>query len=47
MPAAELAALLAYATYVVNAAQFIWKLRMARLQSDSMKAADPQELAAA
>lgn len=25
-------ALAAYATYVVNAAQFIWKLRMARLQ---------------
>jgi 3-vinyl bacteriochlorophyllide hydratase len=26
-------ALCAYATYVVNAAQFIWKLRMARLQA--------------
>jgi 3-vinyl bacteriochlorophyllide hydratase len=26
-------ALAAYATYVVNAAQFIWKLRMARLGS--------------
>ncbi len=26
-------ALAAYATYVVNAAQFIWKLRMARLQA--------------
>jgi 3-vinyl bacteriochlorophyllide hydratase len=25
-------ALAAYATYVVNAAQFLWKLRMARLQ---------------
>jgi 3-vinyl bacteriochlorophyllide hydratase len=25
-------ALAAYATYIVNAAQFIWKLRMARLQ---------------
>ena len=25
-------ALLAYATYVVNAGQFLWKLRMARLQ---------------
>ncbi len=25
-------ALAAYATYVVNAAQFVWKLRMARLQ---------------
>jgi 3-vinyl bacteriochlorophyllide hydratase len=27
-----LLALAAYATYVVNAAQFIWKLRVARLQ---------------
>jgi 3-vinyl bacteriochlorophyllide hydratase len=26
-------ALAAYATYLVNAAQFIWKLRMARLDS--------------
>ena len=26
-------ALAAYATYVVNAAQFIWKLRMARLEA--------------
>lgn len=26
-------ALLAYASYVVNAGQFLWKLRMARLQS--------------
>lgn len=35
-------ALAAYSTYVVNAAQFIWKLRMARLQSDSARsAADP------
>jgi 3-vinyl bacteriochlorophyllide hydratase len=25
-------ALAAYATYVINAAQFVWKLRMARLQ---------------
>ena len=25
-------ALAAYATYVVNAGQFLWKLRMARLQ---------------
>jgi 3-vinyl bacteriochlorophyllide hydratase len=30
-----LLALAAYAAYVVNAAQFIWKLRMARLQSSS------------
>ncbi|WP_293449308.1 2-vinyl bacteriochlorophyllide hydratase [Planktotalea sp.] len=28
--------LLAYATYVVNAAQFLWKLRVARLQSEAM-----------
>ena len=28
-----LLALLAYATYVVNAGQFLWKLRMARLDS--------------
>jgi 3-vinyl bacteriochlorophyllide hydratase len=28
-----LLALAAYATYIVNAAQFIWKLRMARLQA--------------
>lgn len=33
-------ALAAYATYVVNAAQFLWKLRMARLQ------APPQGVAA-
>ena len=30
-----LLALVAYATYMVNAAQFIWKLRMARLQQAS------------
>ncbi|WP_424974642.1 2-vinyl bacteriochlorophyllide hydratase [Dinoroseobacter sp. S124A] len=29
-------ALLAYVTYVVNAGQFLWKLRMARLQSEAM-----------
>ncbi|MBT9289865.1 2-vinyl bacteriochlorophyllide hydratase [Prosthecodimorpha staleyi] len=28
-------ALAAYATYVVNAAQFLWKLRMARLQASA------------
>lgn len=28
-------ALLAYATYVVNAGQFLWKLRMARLQAEA------------
>lgn len=42
-----LVALAAYGTYVVNAAQFIWKLRMARLQSDGTKAAEQQELATA
>lgn len=30
-----LVALVAYATYVVNAAQFVWKLRMARLDAAS------------
>ena len=30
-----LLALAAYATYVINAGQFLWKLRMARLQSES------------
>jgi 3-vinyl bacteriochlorophyllide hydratase len=30
-------ALAAYAAYVINAAQFVWKLRQARLQSDAMK----------
>jgi 3-vinyl bacteriochlorophyllide hydratase len=29
-------ALAAYATYLVNAAQFIWKLRAARLQAEAM-----------
>jgi 3-vinyl bacteriochlorophyllide hydratase len=27
--------LAAYATYVVNAAQFLWKLRMARLDAEA------------
>ncbi len=31
-----LLALAAYATYVINAGQFIWKLRMARLQAASV-----------
>ena len=31
-------ALAAYAAYVVNAAQFVWKLRMARLQQASLEA---------
>jgi 3-vinyl bacteriochlorophyllide hydratase len=41
LPPRELAllALAAYATYVVNAGQFIWKLRMARLQQASDAAA--------
>jgi 3-vinyl bacteriochlorophyllide hydratase len=30
-----LVALLAYAAYVVNAAQFLWKLRMARLEGEA------------
>jgi 3-vinyl bacteriochlorophyllide hydratase len=30
-----LLALAAYAAYVVNAAQFLWKLRMARLQAEA------------
>ncbi len=34
-----LLALAAYATYLVNAGQFIWKLRMARLQAASQAAA--------
>jgi 3-vinyl bacteriochlorophyllide hydratase len=32
-------ALAGYATYVVNAGQFLWKLRMARLQSEPMAVA--------
>lgn len=31
-------ALAAYVAYVINAAQFIWKLRMARLSSDAARA---------
>jgi len=34
-----LLALAAYATYVINAGQFIWKLRMARLQGERDRAA--------
>ncbi len=33
-----LLALAAYATYVINAGQFLWKLRMARLQGERDKA---------
>ncbi|MGY6633899.1 MAG: 2-vinyl bacteriochlorophyllide hydratase [Alkalilacustris sp.] len=40
-------ALAAYAAYVVNAAQFVWKLRMARLQEAQMRqASDAQGVAA-
>jgi 3-vinyl bacteriochlorophyllide hydratase len=35
-------ALAAYATYVVNAAQFIWKLRAARLQAAAMRSSEAQ-----
>jgi 3-vinyl bacteriochlorophyllide hydratase len=35
-------ALAAYASYVVNAAQFVWKLRMARLSSESSQHEDLQ-----
>jgi 3-vinyl bacteriochlorophyllide hydratase len=35
-------ALAAYAAYVVNAAQFLWKLRLARLQGDLPPAQRPQ-----
>jgi 3-vinyl bacteriochlorophyllide hydratase len=39
-------ALVAYAIYVVNAAQFLWKLRMARLQAEAADAAnEPMRLA--
>ena len=34
-----LLALAAYATYVINAGQFLWKLRMARLEGERRKAA--------
>lgn len=33
-----LVALAAYATYVINAVQFLWKLRMARLQGQTSEA---------
>ena len=36
-------ALAAYVAYVINAAQFIWKLRMARLSSDAARAKDVAE----
>jgi 3-vinyl bacteriochlorophyllide hydratase len=34
-------ALAAYAAYVINAAQFVWKLRMARLQGTSSSSVPP------
>ena len=40
-----LLALAAYATYVVNAAQFVWKLRMARLQGNRVTAGTVAEQA--
>lgn len=36
-----LLALAAYVTYVINAAQFVWKLRQARLQSPTTPPANP------
>lgn len=36
-----LLALSAYVTYVINAAQFVWKLRQARLQSPASSPANP------
>jgi len=42
-----LLALAAYATYVINAGQFIWKLRMARLQSAAQAAEQAAAQAAA
>ncbi|RBI84538.1 2-vinyl bacteriochlorophyllide hydratase [Rhodosalinus halophilus] len=44
---AEMAiALAAYAAYVVNAGQFLWKLRMARLGAEAAEAAAAQQEAA-
>lgn len=42
-----LLALAAYAAYVVNAAQFIWKLRLARLDEAARRAAVPMQGVAA
>jgi 3-vinyl bacteriochlorophyllide hydratase len=41
-----LLALAAYGTYVVNAGQFLWKLRMARLQAESDARPLPQGVSA-
>lgn len=38
-----LLALAAYATYVVNAAQFVWKLRLARLDEAARRSATPMQ----
>jgi 3-vinyl bacteriochlorophyllide hydratase len=38
-------ALAAYAAYVVNAAQFLWKLRMARLEGEQASASSLPEAA--
>ena len=38
-----LVALAAYATYVVNAAQFVWKLRLARLDEAARRGAAPMQ----
>jgi 3-vinyl bacteriochlorophyllide hydratase len=42
-----LLALAAYATYVVNAAQFVWKLRLARLDEAARRGAAPLQGVAA
>ena len=39
-------ALAAYVAYVINAAQFVWKLRMARLQEAEMRATRTEGVAA-
>jgi 3-vinyl bacteriochlorophyllide hydratase len=39
-------ALAAYAAYVINAGQFLWKLRAARLQAEHEAAAQAGELSA-
>ncbi|MCC6007177.1 MAG: 2-vinyl bacteriochlorophyllide hydratase [Rhodobacteraceae bacterium] len=39
-----LVALAAYAAYVVNAAQFLWKLRMARLEAERTAGKAPESL---
>ena len=45
-PALMLLALAAYATYVINAGQFLWKLRQARLQAGADVPALPQGVSA-